>query len=110
MSATGQGGVSVIAGANHGQLTSVTIPSGGTLTFTHNQGRRAYQVLVTNGTSGALVPETVCLVAQATDDAITVQNLDEGDQSVYVACRWENLTEELDLVRANDSRIVIEDG
>jgi len=110
MSATSQGGVSVIAGANHGSLVPVSLASGATLTFTHGLGRRAYQVLVTDGVNGRLMTNAEMTVTQATVNAVSVQNATGGVLTIYVAIRWENLTAELDLIAATDSRVSIEEG
>lgn len=106
MSATGQGGISVITGSNHAQLAPVSIGSLSTLEFTHNVGRKAYQVIVTDGDSGAILVSEVA-VSQPSANKIAVQNVTEGSLLVYIACRWENLTAELDLVSATDSRVEI---
>lgn len=117
MSATGQGGVTLIAGRNHGELSPVTLAAGNILTFTHNVGRRAYQVLVTSGApanAGAvLTPISNVLVAQPNVNTITVLNSTLASISIFVACRWEENTAELDLVLTNgaagtsDPRVVI---
>lgn len=117
MSATGHGGVTVIAGQNYGQMEPVSIPSGGSLTFTHNVGRRAYQVIVTSGnpfTYGAVLTAAQdILVAQLSANQIVVTNDSDGSALVFIACRWEENTAELDLVLSNgdagtsDPRVVI---
>ena len=117
MSATGQGGVTLIAGQNHGELSPVALANGDILTFTHNVGRRAYQVLVTSGApanAGAVLTQiSNVLVAQPTVNAISVANNTLAPISIFVACRWEENTAELDLVLTNgnngtsDPRVVI---
>lgn len=117
MSATGQGGVTLIAGQNHGELSPVALAAGDILVFTHNVGRRAYQVLVTSGdpaNAGAVLTQiSNVAVAQATANAISVTNNTGAPISIFVACRWEENTAELDLVLTNgdngtsDPRIVI---
>lgn len=78
MSATGHGGVTVIAGQNYGQLSPVTIPAEGTLTFSHDLGRRAYQVIVTSGedaTYGSMLTSAEGLdVSQPTANQIVITN------------------------------------
>lgn len=117
MSATGHGGVTLIAGQNYGQLSPVLIPSGSALTFTHNLGRRAYQVIVTSGAPinyGAVLTSAQSVsVSQLSANAIVVSNNDESSLLVFIACRWEENTAELDLVLtdgnngSSDPRVVI---
>lgn len=117
MSATGQNGVTLIAGQNHGELSPVTIPVGNILAFTHNVGRRAYQVIVTSGdplNAGAvLTPAAGAIVSQPNANTILVSNGSVNPLSVFIACRWEENTVELDLVFTNgqggtsDPRVVI---
>lgn len=119
MSATGQGGVTLIAGRNHGELTPVLIAgAGGTLTFNHNVGRRAYQVIVSSGDPAeygtVFGPGDGIDVAQPTVNQIVVTNTSRIASLLFIACRWEENTVELDLVLTNgnagtsDPRIVIE--
>ncbi len=109
MSATGQGGVSLISGQSHGELDPVVIGAGEALTFTHRVGRKAYQVLVSDGTDGYLLLNTVATVTQPDVNTIIVtNNAGEGSIEVYISCRWENLTTELDLIGPDDGRVVIE--
>lgn len=122
MSATGQGGVTLIAGRNHGELTPVLIAGGGgTLTFNHNVGRRAYQVIVTSGDVsppnfeyGSVFESADGIdVEQPTVNQIVVTNTSRITAPFFIACRWEENTVELDLVLTNgnagtsDPRVVI---
>lgn len=104
MSRTGSG-VSLIAGNDQSNLTPIALVGGSTLTFTHNLNRRAYQILVSDGTNGQLYPNSGVTVTQTLNAVTLVNNL--GAITVYVAVRWENMSEELDLLRSTDSRIVV---
>ena len=117
MSATGQGGITLITGVNHGSLSPITIPASNTLVFTHGVNRRAFSVLVTSGDPanyGQLLTNLVS-VSQPQDgvtgryDSIVVSNDDAVNPiTVFVSCRWEEPTPELDLVSAGDARLEIE--
>jgi hypothetical protein len=107
MSATGHGGVSIIFGENHAELKPVLLLSGQNMVFTHNLGRKAYQVLVTDAANGARVPNTVVAVTQPTANAVVLTNLNEGDTTVYTAIRWEDFTPSLDLIHSDDPRVGI---
>jgi len=117
MSATGQGGITLITGVNHGALSPITIPASSTLTFTHGVNRRAFSVLVTSGAAsnyGQLLTNLVS-VSQPQDggtgryDSIVVSNDDAVNPiTVFVSCRWEEPTNELDLVAAGDARLEIQ--
>jgi hypothetical protein len=111
MSATGQGGVSVIAGQSHGQLSPVTIPASGFLTFTHNVGRFAFSVLVTDGGANygqVLTSADDMFVTQPDANTVVVSNNSGDNKPVFISCRWEEPTPELDLISASDPRIEIE--
>jgi len=111
MSATGQGGVSIIAGQTHSALSPVSIPSAGTLTFTHNVGRYAFSVIVTSGGGNygqVLTSTNDMFVSQPDVNTIVVTNNGGDEATVFVSCRWEEPTPELDLVSASDPRVVIE--
>lgn len=111
MAALGQGGVTILSGANHGQLAPISIPAGDSLVFAHGLDRRAFQVLVSSGDDanyGQLL--TLPVTQPQVDsryDTISVQNNTTGTLLVFVACRWEENSAELSLVGANDSRISI---
>lgn len=114
MSATGQGGVSVIAGSNHATLTPVAIPSGSQLVFTHNVGRRAFSVIVTSGEAASygqvLTSADNVFVSQPDVDTIVVAYpVGAAPELVFISCRWEEPTPELDLVLVQDSRVEIEE-
>jgi hypothetical protein len=118
MSATGQGGVTLIAGQNHGQLSPVTIDGGNQLVFSHDVGRYAFSVLVTDGGANRgqlLTGADNILILQPDVNTVIVQNTGVADASVYISIRWEEPSSELDLVLAgaapgsvSDPRIVIE--
>lgn len=98
MSATGQNGLSIIVGTTHDDMSPVLIPdNGGFLLFTHNVGRVAYQVIITDD-QGNVVNNAVpnfWSVSQ-TVNAIRVQNNSvAGSTPVYIAPRWEENTVEL---------------
>lgn len=118
MSATGQGGVSLITGSNHSSLLPISIPAASTLTFSHGLDRRAFSVLVTSGAAAnygqVLTSAEGINVSQPQDgvsgryDTIVVTNTDPVDAAVvFVSCRWEEPTIELDLVAAGDARLEI---
>lgn len=116
MSATGQG-LSLITGINHSSLAPVTIPAAQALTFTHGLDRQAFSVIVTSGSAAnygqVLVTSDNVVVSQPADggtgrfDTIVISNNDASPVTVFVSCRWEESTRELDLVQSSDSRIVI---
>lgn len=107
MSAAGQGGISIITGSSHAELAPVTIPAFGNLVWTHNVGRIAFQVLVTDSNGNVLSPQQGIVVTQTTS-ALTVSNGNESDVVVYIAPRWEENTVELNLIPPGDSRVVIQ--
>lgn len=116
MSATGQGGITLITGVNHGSLSPITIPAASTLTFAHGVNRRAFSVLVTSGAAAnyGQVLANLVSISQPQDgvtgryDSIVVRNDDPVDPiTVFVSCRWEEPTPELDLVAAGDARLTI---
>lgn len=120
MSATGQGGVTLIAGQNHGQLDPVGIDAGQQLVFTHNVGRFAFSVIVTSGDLNrgqVLTGADGVSILQPDVNTLVVLNGSESDLLVYISVRWEEPSSELDLVLAgatpgsvDDPRIVIETG
>lgn len=114
MSATGQGGVTIITGRNHSTLFPVAIPSGSELVFTHNVGRRAFSVLVTSGDplgnfGQVLTSADNVFVIQPNVNQIVVQ-YPSGitAEIVFISCRWEEPTPELDLVPVDSGKIVIQ--
>lgn len=116
MSATGQGGVTIISGTNHSTLTPIVIPAVSQLLFRHGANRRAFSVLVTSGadaTYGQVLTGAEGVTISQPQvlgryDDILVTNTDPVDSiTVFVSCRWEEPTPELDLVRAGDSRISV---
>lgn len=114
MSATGQGGVTIITGSNHATLSPVAIPSGSQLVFTHNVGRRAFSVIVTSGDvmgnfGQVLTGADNVFVTQPTANQIVVAYTSGiAPEVVFISCRWEEPTPELDLVSAGSGKIVIE--
>lgn len=115
MSATGQGGVTIITGVNHASLAPVAIPSGSQLVFSHNVGRRAFSVIVTSGDPAGnygqvLTSADNVFVTQPDVNTIVVAYpVGASDEIVFISCRWEEPTPELDLVLApSDARIEIE--
>lgn len=119
MSATGQGGVTVIAGRNHSTLYPVAIPSGFELVFAHNVGRRAFSVIVTSGDPSGnygqvLTAADNVFVTQPDVNTIRVAyTIGAAPELVFISCRWEEPTPELNLVvfegqgGSNDPRISI---
>lgn len=117
MSATGQGGVTLIAGRNHSTLNPVSIPSGSELVFQHNVGRRAFSVIVTSGDPSGnygqvLTSADNVIVSQPNVNTIRVAyTYGAAPELVFISCRWEEPTPELDLVvfegpgGSNDPRI-----
>lgn len=104
MSATGQGGVTVIAGRNHATLNPITLDPGSSLVFNHNTGRRAFSVIVTSGDplsyGQILTSADNITIAQVTENQIQVSySGGRGTINIFVSCRWEEPTPELDLVR-----------
>jgi hypothetical protein len=114
MSATGQGGVTIITGRNHSTLIPVAIPSGSELVFTHNVGRRAFSVIVTSGNPAenygqVLTSADNVFVVQPNENQIVVQYpFGASDEIVFISCRWEEPTPELDLVPVDSGKIVIQ--
>lgn len=115
MSATGQGGVTIITGRNHSTLFPVSIPSGSELVFTHNVGRRAFSVIVTSGNplgnyGQVLTGADNVFVIQPNENQIIVQYpVGVADEIVFISCRWEEPTPELDLVPVGSGKIVIQE-
>lgn len=118
MSATGQGGVTVIAGRSHSTLNPVAIPSGYELVFEHNVGRRAFSVIVTSGAPASygqvLTSADNMLVSQPDANTIRVAYTSGVEpELVFISCRWEEPSPELDLAQfetagmQNDPRISI---
>lgn len=114
MSATGQGGITLITGVNHGSLSPITIPASSTLTFAHGVNRRAFSVLVTSGDAanyGQILTNLISISQPQVGgryDSIVVSNDDPSNPiTVFVSCRWEEPTVELDLVAAGDARLTI---
>lgn len=116
MSATGYGGVTLLAGQTHDELSPVEIPAFSSLTFTHNVGRRAFQVIVTSGNVfdyGRVLTQADIAVSQPSENVLVVANNNEDTRLVFIACRWEHMSYELDLVMSGpensvqDSRVVI---
>lgn len=115
MSATGQGGVTLITGSNHSTMVPVAIPSGSQLVFAHNVGRRAFSVVVTSGDPAGNYGQVLgsadnVFVAQPDENTIVVSYpVGVAPEIVFISCRWEEPTPELDLVLAeSDARITIE--
>lgn len=114
MSATGQGGVSLITGSNHATFAPVTLPLNQQLVFTHNVGRRAFSVIVTSGDPAGNYGQVLnstnsVLVTQPDENTIIVRysGLLAPEPIVFISCRWEEPTPELDLVPVGDSRVEI---
>lgn len=117
MSATGQGGVTLIAGQSHGQLEPVALAGGDQLVFTHNVGRYAFSVIVTDGginRGQVLTSADGIFIVQPDVNTVIVQNTD-ATRNVYISVRWEEPSSELDLVLSgaqagsiDDPRIVVE--
>lgn len=114
MSATGHGGVTLIAGSDHATLSPIAVATGEQIVFAHNVGRRAFSVLITSGDPGnygqVLTSADGFSVAQPNVNTVMVMH-DSGDTAslVFVSCRWEEPTPELDLVTAQDSRVQVEE-
>lgn len=110
MSAIGQGGVSIISGTTHSELSTITIPNGSSCIFTHNVGRTAFQVLVTDQHGNILDPWASGLFINQTPDVLTVANASDLIYQVYISPRWEENTVELSLIPPGDSRVQINPG
>lgn len=114
MSATGEGGVTLISGRNHSTLIPVSIPSGSQLVFTHNTGRRAFSVIVTsgdeNGNFGQVLTsaDNMFISQPNANQIIVAYTSGRAPEIVFISCRWEEPTPELDLVPSGDARIVIQ--
>ena len=106
MSATGQGGVSLIASPNSGNTTGVAIPNGQSLKYTHNVGKKAYQVLVTDPNGNILNVAGGITVTQSTG-VITVANSSGGALTVFIEARWEENSAEVTLVPSNSAALVV---
>lgn len=112
MAALGQGGVTILAGANHGQLSPITLTAGQTLVFDHGLNRRAFQVIVSSGADanfGQLLQLPVAQpLAGGRYDTIAIENDTLATVQVFVACRWEENSVEASYIASGDARLEIQ--
>lgn len=110
MSALGTG-TTFLTGSSDGQFTPITLAAGQQLTFTHNFGRRAFEIRPTDAVTGA---PTGCYddleIDQPTVDTITIYNGSAVARSIYVQVRWEVPSMDLDIIGPSDSRLAIAAG
>lgn len=107
MSATGQGGISLIVGSDRTVLSPVSLPANGILTYTHGLKRRAFSVIVTSGD-----PLTYGQVL-TTFDGVTVSQWNTNQivvtsmyaRRVFIACQWEEPAS--DFVPVHDRRVTV---